>query len=192
MLVHGAAGGVGVSAVQIAKALGARVLATAGSEEKRAFVRGLGADEAFDSRDPSWVNQVLKATLGKGADHIYDPVGGDIFDFIMKQEGVEFRQALTLLAESYPEVRVLALPENRFFSGGINAGIAAASGLVVAPLNNDTEADANWLYELKTALDDHPEAGMAASKLLLFDQRTILHSAGDFYRRNGIPGNRGV
>jgi NADPH:quinone reductase len=84
VLVHGAAGGVGVSAVQIAKALGARVLATAGSEEKRAFVRGLGADEVFDSRDPSWVNHVLKATLGKGADHIYDPVGGDIFDLSLK------------------------------------------------------------------------------------------------------------
>ncbi len=42
------------------------------------------------------------------------------------------------------------------------------------------------------ALREHPEAGMATSKILLFDQRHILHSAGDLYRRNGIPGNRGV
>ncbi len=84
LLVHGAAGGVGVSAVQIGKALGARVLATAGSEEKRAFVKQLGADEVFDSRDASWVDAVLQATGGKGADHIYDPVGGDVFDLSLK------------------------------------------------------------------------------------------------------------
>jgi len=84
VLVHGAAGGVGVSAIQIAKALGARVLATAGSEEKRAFARAQGADEAYDSRDPSWVQQVLDATSGRGADHIYDPVGGEVFDLSLK------------------------------------------------------------------------------------------------------------
>jgi NADPH2:quinone reductase len=84
VLVHGAAGGVGVSAVQIAKALGAHVLATAGSAEKRSFVREQGADEVFDSRDPRWVEQVLRATDGRGADHIYDPVGGDVFDLSLK------------------------------------------------------------------------------------------------------------
>jgi NADPH2:quinone reductase len=84
LLVHGAAGGVGVSAVQIGKALGARVLATAGSEEKRAFALAQGAELAFDSRDPSWVDQVLKATNGQGADHIYDPVGGEVFDLSLK------------------------------------------------------------------------------------------------------------
>ena len=91
--------------------------------------------------------------------------------------------SLALLAERYPEVRVLALAENRFFSGGVNAGIAAARGGLLALLNNDTEADENWLLELKKALDEHPEAGMAASKLLLFDRRDVIHSAGDFYRR---------
>jgi NADPH:quinone reductase len=84
VLVHGAAGGVGLSAVQIAKALGARVLATAGSPEKRALVLSQGADQAFDSRDPSWVQHVLEATGQRGADHIYDPVGGDVFDLSLK------------------------------------------------------------------------------------------------------------
>ncbi len=97
-----------------------------------------------------------------------------------------------LLAESYPEVRLLPLAENRFFSGGVNAGIKAARGAVMVLLNNDTEADANWLLELKKALDAHPEAGLAACKLCLFDRRNILHSAGDFYSRRGVPGNRGV
>jgi NADPH2:quinone reductase len=84
VLVHGAAGGVGLAAVQIAKALGARVLATAGSAEKRAFVLSQGAEAAYDSRDPAWVQEVLTATQGRGADHIYDPVGGDIFDMSLK------------------------------------------------------------------------------------------------------------
>jgi NADPH2:quinone reductase len=84
VLVHGAAGGVGLSAVQIAKALVARVLATAGSPDKRELARAHGAEQAFDSRDPSWVEEVLRATSGKGADHIYDPVGGDVFDLSLK------------------------------------------------------------------------------------------------------------
>jgi NADPH2:quinone reductase len=84
LLVHGAAGGVGLSAIQIAKALGARVFATAGSEEKRAFVLAQGAELAFDSRDPSWVEHVLEATDGNGVDHIYDPVGGHIFELSLK------------------------------------------------------------------------------------------------------------
>jgi GT2 family glycosyltransferase len=101
-------------------------------------------------------------------------------------------ESLRLLAAQYPEVRVVALSENRFFSGGVNAGIAAARGAVIVLLNNDTEADDAWLLELRKALDAHPEAGMAACKLRLFDRRTVLHSAGDFYRRDGVPGNRGV
>ena len=97
-----------------------------------------------------------------------------------------------LVADRYPEVRLLPLAENRFFSGGVNAGIKAARGQVMVLLNNDTEADEDWLLELKKALDAHPEAGMAACKLRLFDRRTVLHSAGDFYSRAGVPGNRGV
>jgi GT2 family glycosyltransferase len=100
--------------------------------------------------------------------------------------------SLSLLRERYPEVQVLALAENRFFSGGVNAGFAAARGAVLAPLNNDTEAHEDWLLELKRALDDHPDAGLAASKLMLFDRRSVFHSAGDVYRRSGVPGNRGV
>lgn len=84
VLVHGAAGGVGISALQIAKALGARVLATASSPDKREFVRSQGAEQVFDSRDPGWVDEVLRATGGRGVDHIYDPVGGDVFDLSLK------------------------------------------------------------------------------------------------------------
>ena len=100
--------------------------------------------------------------------------------------------SLELLERDYPEVRVVALPRNRGFAGGANAGIERARGEIVALLNNDTEADPRWLEELAGALARHPEAGMAASKLLLFDRRDTIHSAGDLYRVDGVPGNRGV
>jgi len=76
--VHAAAGGVGLAAVQIGKALGARVLATAGGPDKLAVARDAGADVGIDYRDADWVEQVKSATQGRGADVIYDSVGGDI------------------------------------------------------------------------------------------------------------------
>jgi NADPH2:quinone reductase len=84
LLVHAAAGGVGLAAVQIGRALGARVLATAGSSEKLAVAREHGAQEAFDYSTPEWVEHVKRATGGRGADVIYDPVGGEIFDLSTK------------------------------------------------------------------------------------------------------------
>jgi GT2 family glycosyltransferase len=100
--------------------------------------------------------------------------------------------SLALLARDYPEVRVIALSENLGLAGGTNVGIRATTAPIVATLNNDTEADPRWLEELHAALRQHPEAGSAASKMLLFDRRDTLHAAGDFYRLDGIPGNRGV
>ncbi|MBI3784222.1 MAG: NADPH:quinone oxidoreductase family protein [Deltaproteobacteria bacterium] len=84
LLVHAAAGGVGLAAVQIGRALGARVLGTAGSPEKCAIAKRHGADECFDYSTPDWVDKVKAATGGRGADVIYDPVGGDIFDLSTK------------------------------------------------------------------------------------------------------------
>jgi GT2 family glycosyltransferase len=59
-------------------------------------------------------------------------------------------------------------------------------------LNDDTEADPHWLEEIAHTLDENPRTGIVACKLRLFDQRDHLHSAGDFYGVDGIPGNRGV
>jgi NADPH:quinone reductase len=80
LLVHGAAGGVGLSAVQIGKALGARIIATAGTKEKLEIARQSGADVLIDYGTEDWVERVKAVTDGEGADVIYDPVGGDIFD----------------------------------------------------------------------------------------------------------------
>ncbi|GAN00615.1 NAD(P)-binding protein [Mucor ambiguus] len=74
-LVHAAAGGVGIAAVQIAKALGAKVIATAGSAEKLEIAKKFGADYAINYRDKDWTEQVKKVTNGHGADVVYDPVG---------------------------------------------------------------------------------------------------------------------
>ncbi len=100
--------------------------------------------------------------------------------------------SLELLEQAYPEVRVIALGENRGFAGACNAGIRAARGEFIVLLNNDTEADPRWLEEVMAAFHRHPEAGMVASKMLLFDRRDTLHTAGDYYRVDGRPGNRGV
>ncbi|KAI8063789.1 hypothetical protein BC940DRAFT_306860 [Gongronella butleri] len=74
-LVHAAAGGVGIAAVQIAKAIGATVIATAGSQEKLDVAKRFGADHVVNYRDKDWHEQVKKITKGHGADVVYDPVG---------------------------------------------------------------------------------------------------------------------
>jgi len=84
LLVHAGASGVGVSAIQLGRAFGARVIATAGEAEKLEFAKAQGAEHVFSYRDESWVEQVGQLTGGRGADVIYDPVGGDVFDLSTK------------------------------------------------------------------------------------------------------------
>ena len=79
LLVHGAAGGVGLAAVDLGRLYGTKVIAAAGNERKRDVVRQLGAQHVLDSRAP-FAKQVKDLTGGLGADVIYDPVGGDVFD----------------------------------------------------------------------------------------------------------------
>jgi GT2 family glycosyltransferase len=97
-----------------------------------------------------------------------------------------------LLAEGYPWVRVVALPENRGFTGACNAGMRAARGEIVVLLNNDTKAAPDWVENVVGGFARHPEAGVVASKMLLFDRRDTLHTAGDYVRTDGRAGNRGV
>jgi len=76
LVVLGAAGGVGTSAIEVGKAMGARVIAAASSEEKLAFCRELGADDGIDYEKSDLRQRILDLTGGKGADVVYDPVGG--------------------------------------------------------------------------------------------------------------------
>ena len=80
LLVHAGAGGVGSAAIQLGKAAGARVIATAGSPDKVAVCRELGADHAIDYKTEDFADAVKRLTDGRGADVVYDPVGGDVFD----------------------------------------------------------------------------------------------------------------
>jgi NADPH2:quinone reductase len=80
VLVHGGAGGTGFAAIQLAKALGARVIATAGGEGKAALCRELGAEIAIDHTAGDFVQVVNEATGGRGADIVFDPVGGEMFE----------------------------------------------------------------------------------------------------------------
>lgn len=80
LLVLGAAGGVGLAAVQLGKAMGAHVIAAASTEAKRKLALAHGADEVVDYTAPDWRHAVRDLTAGEGADVIFDPVGGDAFD----------------------------------------------------------------------------------------------------------------
>jgi NADPH2:quinone reductase len=84
LLVNAAAGGVGIAAVQIGVALGARVIATAGGADKCEVARRAGADVAIDYRSEDFAARVLEETGGRGADVIYESVGGDVFEKSMK------------------------------------------------------------------------------------------------------------
>ncbi|NUM53583.1 MAG: NADPH:quinone oxidoreductase family protein [Candidatus Hydrogenedentes bacterium] len=84
VLVHGGAGGVGTASIQLAKALGAKVIATAGGPEKVALCKQCGADHAIDYRAGGFLNAVKDITEGNGADVVIDPVGGDVFDATTK------------------------------------------------------------------------------------------------------------
>lgn len=83
LLIHGAAGGVGLAAVDMGKLFGATVIATASSEEKLAVCKQMGADHIINYND-GFREQVKDLTGGRGADVIYDPVGGDVFDESMR------------------------------------------------------------------------------------------------------------
>jgi NADPH:quinone reductase-like Zn-dependent oxidoreductase/acyl carrier protein len=77
VLIHSAAGGVGLAAIQVAKKVGAKIIATAGSEEKRQYVRALGVQQVFDSRSLDFARHVLDATEGRGVDVVINALPGD-------------------------------------------------------------------------------------------------------------------
>jgi len=77
VLIHGAAGGVGIAAIQMAHHLGAEIFATAGSDEKRDFVRLLGVDHVMDSRNLNFAHEIMEITHGEGVDVVLNSLAGD-------------------------------------------------------------------------------------------------------------------
>jgi NADPH:quinone reductase len=108
LLVFGAAGGVGLTAVEIGKRMGATVIACASTEDKLALTREYGADHTINYTDESIRDRVKEITGGKGADVIFDPVGGDAFDQAMRAINWEGR----LLVIGFASGRIPELPVN--------------------------------------------------------------------------------
>ncbi len=108
VLVLGAAGGVGTAAIQIAKAVGARVIAAAGSDDKCAFCRSLGADETINYAAAD-LREALKAiTAGRGVDVVYDPVGGFVAEPVFRSIAWRGRY----LVIGFTDGQIPALPLN--------------------------------------------------------------------------------
>jgi NADPH2:quinone reductase len=122
VLVHGAGGGVGSAAVQVARAHGARVIAVAAGADKRAAAAAAGAHEVLDA-DSDWVQGVRDQTDGRGADVIFDPVGGDRFDASLRVAAPEGRILVVGFASGrIPEVSVNKLLLRHLDVIGVNFG----------------------------------------------------------------------
>lgn len=109
LLVLGAAGGVGLTAVELGAAMGARVIAAASSAEKLALARQYGADAGINYQHEDLRERVLALTDGRGADVIFDPVGGDMFDAAVRCIAWEGRY----LVVGFASGRIPSLPANR-------------------------------------------------------------------------------
>ncbi len=110
---------------------------------------------------------------------------------VIVADGASTDGTVDLLASKYPSVRLLRLRRNGGFTGNVNAGLRAARGDVLCLLNNDAQADADWVSVLVATLLDNPNVGSVASKVLFADGRTI-NSAGDVLGRDGAPRQRGA
>jgi GT2 family glycosyltransferase len=95
------------------------------------------------------------------------------------------------VSEHYPEVRIVALQDNRGFAAANNAALRMIETEFVALLNNDAVPTPLWLKSLVEALEEQPQAGLAASKILLYDRPEIIDRVGDGYARAGAALMRG-
>jgi NADPH:quinone reductase len=124
LLVHAGAGGVGSAAIQLGRAAGAHVVATAGGAEKTQVCRDLGADLAIDYTSADFVAAVKDATGGRGADVVYDPVGGDVFDRSRKCIAFEGRiLVIGFTSGRIPEVAVNHILIKNYAVVGVNWGM---------------------------------------------------------------------
>jgi GT2 family glycosyltransferase len=99
-------------------------------------------------------------------------------------------ESVACVRERLPEALVLPQAANLGFAGGVNAGVAASTGEIIALLNPDAVVDPGWLAELVAALDD-PACGIAGSKILDYTGQTLLHAGGEVSRATLITSHRG-
>jgi NADPH2:quinone reductase len=140
LLVLGAAGGVGLAAVEIGKQLGARVIAAAGGAEKCALTLEYGADHAIDYMRESIRDRVRELTGGIGADVVYDPVGGDAFDQAIRAVAWGAR----MLVIGFAAGRIQSVPANLILVKNI-----AVTGVVFGAQNErDPQAGGSFIAEM--------------------------------------------
>lgn len=174
VLIHGAAGGVGTASVQVAKALGARVLAVVSSDEKGAIALRAGADEVIFAGD-EWRDRARELTGGKGADVVLDPVGGARFTDSLRALDEGGRLLVVGFTEgAIPEVKV-----NRLLLRNLDV-VGVAWGAYVAPrpeLANAIGDDVNAMAargEIAPIIGAELPLEGAADALRLLAQRKAL------------------
>jgi NADPH:quinone reductase len=141
VLVHGAAGGVGLAAVDLAKVLGARVIAASASDEKLAVVQAEYAPDAAVNVTGGFREAVKAITGGRGADVIYDPVGGDVFDESVRCIAFDGR----LLVVGFTSGRIPSVPVNMPLIKGFSViGVRAGEYGRQFPDKGRENADAVW------------------------------------------------
>lgn len=149
LLVHGGSSGIGTTAIMLAKAFGARVIATAGTEEKCAACRTLGADVAIDYKREDFAARTLEVTAGQGADVILDMVGGDYLARNMAAAAVNGRIAIIATqGGAKAEIDLRALMMKRLWLGGstLRPQSVQAKGEIAAALRKEV-----WpLFESKS------------------------------------------
>ncbi len=121
-------------------------------------------------------------------------------DSLQKQTFTDFETILVdngsvdgsreLLHNSYPSVRLIELPENTGFSHGNNEGLQVAAGEYVVVLNNDTEAEPDWLAELVAVADAHPEAGQVGCRICSMGDHDVIDSLGHGVCADGMTRGR--
>ena len=160
LLVHGAAGGVGLAAVDLGKQLGATVIATASSDAKRTFLKAYGADHVLESS--GFRETVKDLTGGRGADVIYDPVGGDVFDESVRCIAFGGR----LLVIGFTSGRIPSVSVNMPLIKGFSVvGVRAGEYGRQFPDRGRENADAIWRMADEGAIRPHVYASLPLERM---------------------------
>jgi len=151
LLVHGAGGGSGLTAIEVGKAMGAIVIASAGGADKLAAARQAGADRLIDYRKEDLRTRVLELTGGRGADVIYDPVGGSAFDASLRCVAPEGR----LIPMGFASGTIPQIPANNMRVGlGFAYAVRARVLLAMRDYSNARNA-ADSSLAINSNIEDH-------------------------------------
>lgn len=165
VVVHGAAGGLGTATIQVARCLGAEVVAVISTSDKAAFARAAGAGQVVDIRG-DWAAELRAIDNGRGADVVVDPVGGDRFDESLRCLAIGGR----IVAVGFTEGRIPSVAVNRLLLRNISV-IGAAWG---AWLGADPELFSQTVAALRPMIESGSLAPMVGTTFALDDASAAL------------------